>query len=443
MQRETLTADLLLSLPEHQRTAILNSLTDTEKASLRYNWPFWARRDQLEPTGKRWNTWLILAGRGSGKTRAGSEWVRKAKDWHSRIALVGETAADVRDVIIQGESGILETSPPWDRPIYNASRREVRWANGSVAKLYSGEEPDQLRGPQHEIAWLDELAKFRYPDETWANLQLGLRLGKWPRVLVTTTPRPIPIIRELLRASQTNPETTHVTRGSTFDNARFLAPEFIEAIKAKYAGTRLGRQELHAELLDDLVGALWSRDMIENARLVQGAQLRDMDRVVVGVDPSGFDGETGDEQGIVVCGKEKGKDGLYVVLDDYSVKMRPEGWGRRVIEAYRTHKADRIVAEANYGGAMVRSVIQSVMPDVPVTMVTATRGKVLRSEPVASLYEQGRVKHAKPFPELEDQLCMLTTQGWQGTGSPDRADALVWALTELSTGNRFQIVGIF
>jgi predicted phage terminase large subunit-like protein len=442
MQHETLTAEWLLSLPEPQRAAILNALTDTEKAALRYNWPFWARPNQCEPEGKRWNTWLILAGRGSGKTRAGSEWVRKAKDWHSRIALVGETAADVRDVIIMGESGILETSPPWDRPTFNASRREIRWANGAIAKTYSAEEPDQLRGPQHEIAWLDELAKFKDPNAVWSNLQLGLRLGKWPRVLVTTTPRPIPIIRELLRQSQINPDATHVTRGSTFDNAKFLPAEFIESIKAKYEGTRLGRQELHAELLDDLIGALWSRDMIENARLVQGAPLRDMERVVVGVDPSGFDGETGDEQRIIVAGKEKGKDGMYVVLDDCSVKMRPEGWGRRVIEAYRNHKADRIVAEANYGGAMVRSVIQSVMPDVPVSMVTATRGKSLRAEPIASLYEQGKVKHVRPFPELEDQLCMLTTQGWEGTGSPDRADALVWALTELSTGNRFQIIGI-
>jgi phage terminase large subunit-like protein len=437
------TAARLRALPEEERAAILSRLSDVDKAVLRFNWSFWARPDQLEPKG-RWNTWMIMVGRGGGKTRAGAEWVRQVKGKHARIALVGETAADTRDVMIEGESGILATSPPWDRPTYNVSRRELRWENGAIAKTYSGEEPDQLRGPQHEVAWLDELAKFRYPDETWANLQLGLRLGSWPRVLVTTTPRPIAIIRDLLRQAQADPVTTHVTRGSTYANAAFLAPSFIQAIKEKYEGTRLGRQELHAELLDDIVGGLWSRDMIEQTRM-QG-QLPEMERIVVGVDPSGYDGESGDSQGIVVAGKAvtaRGEPEAYYVLDDWTVQMRPEGWGRRVVEAYRNFKADRIVVEKNYGGDMVRSVIQNVMRDAPVAMVSATRGKHVRAEPIASLYEQGKVRHARPFPQLEDQLCAITSQGWQGTGSPDRADAMIWAMTNLSEGNGFQILGVF
>src|SRR5262249_25615699 len=204
----------------------------------------------------RWNTWMIMVGRGGGKTRAGAEWIRKVKEKHGRIALVGETAADCRDVMVEGESGILATSPPWDRPQYNPSKRELRWSNGAIAKTYGAEAPDQLRGPQNEVAWLDELAKYTHADEVWANLQLGLRLGSWPRCLVTTTPRPIGIIRELLRQAQADPATTRVVRGSTYDNAAFLPPEFIKTIRERYEGTRLGRQELHAELLDDLVGAL-------------------------------------------------------------------------------------------------------------------------------------------------------------------------------------------
>jgi phage terminase large subunit-like protein len=439
----TFTAARLRALPDQERAAILNGLSDVEKAALRYDWRFWARPDQLEPKG-RWNTWMILVGRGGGKTRAGAEWVRQVKNRHARIALVGETSADLRDVMIEGESGILATSPPWDRPTYNVSRREVKWENGAVAKVFSAEEPDQLRGPQCEVAWLDELAKYAYPDEVWANLQLGLRLGAWPRSLITTTPRPIGIIRELLRQSQADPSTTVVVRGSTFANAAFLAPSFIEAIKARYAGTRLGRQELYAELLDDIVGGLWSRDMIEQARM-QG-DLPDMERIVVGVDPSGFDGESGDGQGIIIAGKavtKRDDPEAYYVIDDWTTQARPEGWGRRVVEAYRHFKADRIVVERNYGGDMVRSVIQNVMPDAPITMVTATRGKHVRAEPIAALYEQGKVKHARPFPMLEDQLCAITSQGWQGTGSPDRADALVWALTDLVDGGGVQFIGVF
>lgn len=421
-------------MPEAQRIAILSALTDPEKAALQYHWTFWARPDQLEPAGS-WATWLVLAGRGWGKTRVGAEFVRSAKERHGRIALVGETAADVRDVMVEGESGILATSPAWDRPTYNVSKRELKWPNGAIAKTYSGDEPDQLRGPQHEIAWVDELAKFHYADDAWSNLQFGLRLGERPRALVTTTPRPIPIIRDLIR--QERDGTVHVTRGKTYDNAINLAPQFIKAIRDKYEGTRLGRQELNAEVLDDLAGALWSHDMIERARY--DGDLPEMQRIVVGVDPSGFDGETGDSQGIVVAGQ--GKDGFFYVLDDASVRMKPEGWGRKVVDVYRTHKANRIVAEKNFGGDMCRAVIHGAMANAPVTMVSASRGKHVRAEPIAALYEQGKVRHARPFPALEGQMTLMTTQAWEGVGSPDRLDALVWALSDLSQGKTLVIGG--
>jgi predicted phage terminase large subunit-like protein len=433
---EEFTISWLLKQPAEVQRAILSGLTTLEQAALRYRWEFWARPDQLEPPGT-WRTWLIMIGRGGGKTRSGSEWVRKVKAQHGRIALVGETAADVRDVMICGESGILARAPPWDRPVYNASRREITWRSGTIAKTYSGEEPDQLRGPQHEVAWVDEFAKFQYAQETWDNLQLGLRLGSRPRALVTTTPRPIPVLKELLRAAADG--STYVTRGSTYANVANLAPAFIAAIKARYEGTRLGRQELHAEVLDDLQGALWTTDMLEQARFK--GDLPEMQRIVVGVDPSGFDGETGDSQGIVVCGK--GKDGNYYVLDDRSVRMRPEGWGAQVVRAYRDYKADKIAVEKNFGGDMCRAVIQSVMTTAPVHAVSASRGKHVRAEPIAALYEQRKVKHVRPFPQLEEQMCLMTTQDYEGIGSPDRLDALVWAMTELTTGKQVQVIGWF
>lgn len=384
------------------------------------------------PAGVPWRVWLILSGRGWGKTKTLSEWIRNVKNTCARIALVGETAADVRDVIVEGDSGILASSPPWDRPKYIPSKRRLEWANGAIATTYSGDEPDQLRGPQHDAAGVDELAKYQYAEECWSNLEFGLRLGKWPRVVVTTTPRPIPIIRELVRS-----DTTHITRGSTFDNSKNLAKPFLDAVRKKYDGTRLGRQELNGEILDDLPGALWSRDLIEACRY--NGDLPDFDRIVVGVDPSGFEDETGDSQGIVAAGK--GKDGFYYVLDDATVRMRPDGWGRRVVDTYQKHKADNVIAEKNFGGGMVRHVINTADINVPVKLVDASRGKHIRAEPIAALYEQGRVRHIRPFTALEDQMCMLTTQGYEGIGSPDRLDAMVWALSELSQTPQFAIYG--
>lgn len=437
MQPQTLTAEWLSLQPEWLRTKLLEQMSPQDKALLRYRWEYWARPEQLEPApikanGKKWGTWLILAGRGFGKTRTGAEWIRKIKNSCGRIALVGETAADVRDVMVEGESGILASSPDWDRPRYIPSKRELRWDNGAIAKTYSGDEPDQLRGPQHDAAWFDELAKMQYAQDAWDQGQFGLRLGSWPRALVTTTPRPTPVIRSIIADP-----ATHITRGSTFDNAKNLAAHFIEAVKKKYEGTRLGRQELFAEVLDDLPGALWSRDLIDAAQY--RGEIPEFKRVVVAVDPSGFEDETGDSQGIVAAGE--GRDGYFYVLEDATVRLKPDGWGRKVIDTYRKHKADNIVAEKNFGGGMVRHVINTAMPNAPVKLVEASRGKQIRAEPIAALYEQKKVRHIHSFSALEDQMCMITTQGYEGDGSPDRLDALVWALSELSQGNSVFYVG--
>ncbi len=412
----------LASRPPAEREAILADLSDAELEALEWDWPFWARPDQLAPPGD-WNTWLALAGRGWGKTRSGAEWVRGIKASISRIALVAPTAADVRDVIVEGESGILATSPPWDRPVYEPSKRRLTWANGAQAALYSADEPDRLRGPQHGAAWCDELAAWRYP-EAWDMLQFGLRLGTHPRAIVTTTPKPVALIRNLLR----DPGTV-VTRGRTLDNAANLAATFLTAIQRKYAGTRLGRQELDAEMLDDVPGALWTRAMLDALRATHRPDT--MRRCVVGLDPAVTSGEDADETGIVAAGTLA--DGTGIVLEDESCRDTPDGWARRAVALYHRVKADRIVAEVNNGGDLVEAVIRTVDRSVPVVKVHASRGKAKRAEPVAALYEQGRVRHLGAFPAMEDQMCAFTADFDPAKAgySPDRMDALVWALTDL------------
>ncbi len=407
---EPSTADLL---------ARLARLPPAQAAVLRRRWDVWGRPDQQAPTGA-WRTWLILAGRGWGKSRTGAEWVRAqaTSGRASRIALVARTAADVRDVIVEGESGILAISPPHERPTWEPSRRRLTWPSGAIATTYSAEEPDQLRGPQHDAAWCDELAAWRYPD-AWDQLQMGLRLGADPRVVVTTTPRPTPLVRALVASG-----TTVVTRGRTADNARNLAPGVVEALTSRYAGTRLGRQELDGEILDDAPGALWRLAMFDASRVVAAPALR---RIVVAIDPAVTSHEGSDETGIVVAGL--GHDGRAYVLEDLSGVYPAEQWARRAVEAYRRHRADRVVCEVNNGGDLVASVLRAVDKAVPVTTVRATRGKALRAEPVAALYEQGRVSHVGSLARLEDQ-CV----SWDPAGSdrsPDRLDALVWALTDL------------
>jgi len=412
----------LASLAPSQRAAILADLTDQEALALEYDWRFWARKNQIAPGGD-WSWWLLLAGRGFGKTRTGAEWVREAKDTCGRMALVAPTAGDARDVMVEGESGILAISPPWDRPIYEPSKRRLTWNNGAQVITYSADEPDRLRGPQHDGCWADEVAAWRYA-EAWDMLLFGLRLGTNPRGVATTTPKPVKLVRELLR----DPRCV-VTRGSTLDNSANLAASFLSTILAKYDGTRLGRQEINAEMLEDVPGALWQRQHIDAARVKRVPC--DLRRVVVAIDPATTSGEESDETGIIVAGV--GTDGQGYVLEDLTCRETPQGWARIAVDAYTRHKADRIVAETNQGGEMVEGTLRTVASLVPFTGVHAKRGKVLRAEPVSALYEQGRVAHLGSMAALEDQMCSFTPDFDKAAAgySPDRVDALVYALTEL------------
>lgn len=417
--------DSLASLPIAERERIVRSLTPEEALDLIYSWRVWARPEQIAPDGD-WDVWLINAGRGFGKTRSGAEWVHEQiDDGVMRIALVGRTAADCRDVMVEGESGLLATAHPLYMPRYESSKARVIWPNGAIAKMFSAEEPEALRGPQHEKAWCDETGAWRYAQETWDQLQMVLRLGKHPQAVVTTTPRPTPVIKSLLadKFVQGNGGTI-VTGGSTYANKSNLAKSFIRKLLKKYEGTRLGRQELHAELLDDNPGALWKRPVIDDLRV---SKIPDLVRIVVAVDPAVTAELTSDETGIVVAGL--GSDGHGYVLDDKSILDSPAVWAKEVVAAYRKWKADRIVAEVNNGGDLVETNIRTVDRDVAYRAVHASRGKAIRAEPISALYEQGRVHHVGSFPKLEDELC-----DWDPTSSkrsPNRLDALVWGLTEL------------
>lgn len=438
----------LASLPPTEQQQILAELSEQQIENLLWDWKVWARPDQIEPAGN-WSTWMILAGRGFGKTRTGSETIR---DWvcgtsplgrgrYKRIALIAETAADARDVVVEGDSGILACHPKDFRPNYEPSKRRLTWPNGAVATLFNATEPDQLRGPQFDAGWLDELAKYAHAREVWDMFQFGLRLGQNPRAIITTTPRGIPLIRELH-----GDPTCHVTMGRTMDNAANLASTFIEKIHKKYSGTRLGRQELEAEILDDVPGALWNREMFDppadsgRKGRIHFKDLPELVRIIVAIDPAGTQegSEDGDEIGIVVAGKDAEDNGY--VLADVSIKGGPSVWAGMAIRAYKHFQADRIVAEVNYGGAMVENTIRNVDPNVSYSSVHASRGKVVRAEPVAALYEQNRIRHVlygNPWDSednlalLEDQLTLFAPSGYAGEGSPDRADACVWALTEL------------
>lgn len=344
-----------------------------------------------------------------------------------RIALIAATYADARDTMVEGDSGVLRCLPSAMVQTWNRSLGELILANGARYKVFAATEPERLRGPQHHRAYCDELAAWQY-SETWDQMLFGLRLGEHPRVIIATTPRPTPLLRRIVADKH-----TVITRGSTFDNAANLATPTLDQLRAKYAGTRLGRQELNAEILEDVEHALWSRDMIDAAR--KHVAVPDMARVVVAVDPSGARNEAdekSDSIGIVVAGK--GVDGRLYVLADRTCRMSPDGWGRRAVEAYREFKADRIIAERNYGGAMVEHVIRTIDRDVSYREVVASRGKIARAEPVAAIYEQGRVTHCMGVEALEDQMCQMTSDGFMGDGSPDRVDALVWALSELALG---------
>lgn len=397
----------------------------------RYDWRAIARASQIAPAGD-WLVWLIRTGRGWGKTRTGAEWVREQVELHGRrrIALVAETAADARDVMVEGESGLMAISPPWNRPVYEPSKRRLTWPNGAIATTYSAEEPDQLRGPQSDAAWCDELAKWKYLDRkenAWSNLMFGLRLGAAPRVVVTTTPRPLALLKDIIA----DPLTV-VTAGHTYENLANLSPTFRSQVVARYEGTRLGRQELEGQVLDDVPGALWRMGQIDDLRLHEAP---DLTRIVVAIDPSGGSDEEADEQGIIVAGRAlcacqgDGKAEHHgFVLSDLSGHYTPQGWAARAINAYAEHGADLIVAEKNYGGDMVENTIRTIDPSANVQLVSATRGKLVRAQPVAALYEQMKIHHVGRFDLLEEQMCYYTPDS---TYSPDRMDALVWALTEL------------
>lgn len=391
-------------------------------------WHFHARDDQRPPKGD-WASWLLIGGRGSGKTRAGAEWVhelaRQGRRSDLRIALVAETLGDAREVMVDGASGIATIAKTM-RPEVEISRRRLVWPNGAMAQIFSSEDPESLRGPQFHFAWCDELAKWKYAEETFDMLQFALRLGAQPRQLVTTTPRPVPLLKRLMAEP-----STRIARISTRSNAGNLAPGFIAGLESRYGGTRLGRQELEGELIEDRQDALWQRSQLEALTVKLFGPLG---RIVVAVDPPAASGAASC-CGIVVAGVEAGglaSGGRAVVLADCSLEgASPAGWGAAVARAFRRFEADRVVAEVNQGGDMVESVLKSIDPTLPVTQVRATRGKFLRAEPVAALYEQARVVHAGHFGALVDQMCDFGPDGLSGGRSPDRLDALVWAITAL------------
>lgn len=389
-----------------------------------------ARTKQRPPSGD-WGTWLVLAGRGFGKTLTGAKWVHEhAIELHPRGALIAPTAGDARDVMIEGETGLLATAPRGRRPKYEPSKRRVTWPNGAVATVFSADEPERLRGPQHGWAWCDELAAWARLAAAWDNLQLGLRLGQHPRVMATTTPKPLRALRELIAETD-----THVTRGSTYENVGNLAPSFRERILRKYEGTRLGRQELHAELLEDVEGALWTWAMIDDAR-VPRVDRDTLERIVVAVDPAVTSNASSDETGIVAVGK-RGEHAF--VLRDASMRGTPLEWATAAVELYHELGADALVAETNNGGDLVQTVIRQLDRTVRFRSVTASRGKQSRAEPVVALYEQQRVHHATVMPELEEQL---TTWTVDAKTSPDRMDALVWGVSELLLRARRGVVTV-
>ena len=411
----------------------LNRITEDDRDLLADDWPTWARLNQLPTRDGReiaeFRLWLVLGGRGAGKTRCGAEWIRSQAQGHwplaeapaSRIALVGPTIAQVRSVMVEGVSGLLSIHRHSDQPRFEPSLRRLVWPNGTIAEMFSAEQPDSLRGPQFDVAWCDELAKWRYPQETWDMLQFGLRLGEAPRAVVTTTPRPMPLLQRLLA----DPGTL-LARTPTIDNRCFLAPGFLREIEARYGGTRLGRQELGGEILEDDPDALFRRELIEANR---DRSPPDLVRIVVAVDPPASDRAGANACGIVCAGL--GADGRGYVLDDATIQgASPSAWAKRAVVLYHSRKADRLIAEVNQGGDMVEAVIREIDPAVSFKAVHATRGKRLRAEPVAALYEQNRVVHVGVFPELEDELMSFNLSS-QHPASPDRADALVWALSEL------------
>lgn len=395
------------------------TLNDETKAALAYHWPFWARANQIAPTGD-WTYWLILAGRGFGKTRTGAETVRAWARDCDMVNLIGATVDDARDIMIEGESGILSICPKTERPEYKKSERKLVWPNGATSLIFTADEPERLRGKQHKKLWADELCAWRY-GEAWDQAQFGLRLGDCPQAIITTTPKPVPVLRKLLAD-----KATVTTRGSTYDNRSNLAPSFFDQIIKRYEGTRLGRQELNAEILEDVQGALWRRSMIQ---YMPRSACPPFQRIVVAIDPPATSEEGSNEAGVVVVGLAN--DDCGYVLADRSGVMSPREWGMAAVTALREFEADLIVAEVNQGGEMVESVVHSVDPNAPFKAVRASRGKYIRAEPISALYERQKIWHVGQFEALEDQMCSFVPDMDRKSGSPDRLDAMVWGMTEL------------
>lgn len=421
----------LASVPPEEVDEFLGGLSDNALMALPWLFPFWALPHQLPPEGA-WRTWVIMGGRGAGKTRAGAEWVREEVEGglptspgrSARVALVGETMAQAREVMVFGESGILACSPPDRRPAWEAGRQRLVWPNGAVAQVFSAHDPESLRGPQFDAAWVDELAKWPRAEEAWTQLQFALRLGACPRQVVTTTPRNVGVLKAILKAP-----STVITHAPTQANRAYLAASFLQEIEARFGGTRLGVQEIEGRLVEEVAGALWTSAMLAGLRAEGPGNL---DRIVVAVDPC-VSGK-GDACGIIVAGavtRGPPQDWRAVVIDDATVTGGPQVWAQAAIAAMDRWGASRLVAEGNQGGRMVEDVIRAVDPLVQLKLVHAAAGKSARAMPVAALYEQGRVRHLKGLAALEAQMCLMTAEGWQGAGSPDRLDALVWALTDL------------
>ena len=433
-----ITADTLRQLPAPKVKKLFEELGPLKTEELKHDWNFWARDNQLEPDGSEWNTWFINAGRGFGKTRSGVEWVREnVKRGCKRIAAVASTNSDIERVMVKGESGFLSVCWKGDKtyagkkmgfPEWSPTKRTLTWENGAQVQFFSAEEPERLRGPQFELAWCDETAAWNKDIDTWSMLQFCMRLGKHPRIMVTTTPKPTKLIRQILK----DPKTV-VTTGSTFDNSANLAGTYLKAVKEQYEGTRLGRQELYAEVLEEAQGALWTTAMLDEASVKHEA-VPDLSRIVVALDPAVTSNAESDMTGIVVAGIDV--NGVAYVLGDYTDRLSPQGWASKAIELYHHYQADRIVAEVNQGGDMVKTTIHGEDETVPYKAVRASRGKFARAEPISALYERGLVKHVSNPPdgsslnELETQ--MRTWEPLGSIGSPDRLDALVWAITDLS-----------
>lgn len=418
-------------LPSHEKKKLIATLDEKEAAQLVYAWKLWAREKQLPPPGD-WFIWLILAGRGFGKTRAGAEWVRSMVESHrwGRIALVAQNAASGRDVMVEGDSGLLTISPPWFRPEYEPSKRRLTWPNGATATLFSSEEPDRLRGPQFHGAWVDELPSFTYPDDTWDMLMFGLRLGDNPQVGITTTPKPITLLKDII-----SDERTVVVKGNTYENRANLAPSFFRHITARFEGTRLGEQELHAELLDDMPGALWNRELIKRSYI---RHLPILTEVVIAVDPALTQGKRADETGIIVAGKDE--ENNFYVIADHSMRASPKTWAREVIKCYHKYQANRVIAETNMGGDLVEVLIKEEDPSIVFRKKHSRKNKQTRAEPAVALYEQGRAFHIRPFKTLEDQMCTFVPG--ETKKSPDRLDAAVMAAHDLIQKNyrRFRVL---